>query len=169
MDFGCKLFNQGRETKFWAAALLMWFSILGKTRGNLHTSEYLPGSDLRSKSNNIQIICVSVRELGIDLRNCVSSNPHFFLRDRSRDRSLGLWQIGVGGRWQTTWEVPRLCRKVLWLWWKEQCTSAHNKVERYGAMWRSLAMQCKLLACQAAIEGGQEGGGRAQKGVGRGD
>ena len=43
MDFGCKLFNQGRETKFWAAALLMWFSILGKTRGNLHTSEYLPG------------------------------------------------------------------------------------------------------------------------------
>ena len=30
MDFGCKLFNQGRETKFWEAGELMRFSILGK-------------------------------------------------------------------------------------------------------------------------------------------
>ena len=46
-------------------------------------------SSLMALSNNIQISCVSVRELGINLRNCVSSNPHFFRRDRSRDRSLG--------------------------------------------------------------------------------
>ena len=30
MDFGCKLFNQGRETKFWEGGELMRFSILGK-------------------------------------------------------------------------------------------------------------------------------------------
>ena len=41
MDFGCKLFNQGRETKFWEAGELMRFSILGETGGNLHTSDYL--------------------------------------------------------------------------------------------------------------------------------
>ena len=41
MDFGCKLFNQGRETKFWEAGELMRFSILGETGGHLHTSDYL--------------------------------------------------------------------------------------------------------------------------------
>ena len=39
MDFGCKLFNQGRETKFWEAGELMRFSILGKQEEifTLHT------------------------------------------------------------------------------------------------------------------------------------
>ena len=66
------------------AKYVLWF------QGTLIEIDQLSGQRwFGSKGNNKQATCVSVRELGINLRHCVSSNPHFFRRDRSRDRSLG--------------------------------------------------------------------------------
>ena len=69
----------------------LWF------QGTLIEIDQLSGQRwFGSKGNNKQASCVSVRELGMNLRNCVSSNPHFFRRDRSRDRSLGLDKLVSG-------------------------------------------------------------------------
>ena len=99
---------------------------------------------------------VSVRELGTNLRNCVSSNPHFFLRVRSRDRSLGLDKLVSGGKVtnylgsastleESTWTVAK--RALHW------GTRQSRKVERAMQSWL-MAMQCRRCGMPSSHRGG---------------
>ena len=146
MDFGCKLFNQGRETKFWEAGELMRFSILGKQE-EIFTLQTIFYHAITENSSGDLSLGSFTSQLSIDMKYKGSSfwqkreriwnnseklrfvKSTLFSPRRGPRSEPATWQIAVGARWQTTWEEPptcatcdlcylqsRLCRKVLRLW-----------------------------------------------------
>ena len=101
------------------------------------------------------VSCVSVRELGTNLRNCVSSNPHFFLRVRSRDRSLGLDKLVSGGKVTNYLGSASTLEESTWTVAKRALQS--RKVERAMQSWL-MAMQCRRCGMPSSHRGGTERG-----------